>query len=113
MRHLHDAASSNPDARLAIDMFCYSARKQISAMMAVLGGVDLVVFTGGIGENDGKVRASICAGLSWAGVSSDPVEVHANYDPVRDAAVARVLVLPSREDAQIARHTSTIACSSS
>ena len=113
MRRLHFAASSNPDARLAIDMFCYSVRKQIAAMMAVLGGVDVVVFTGGIGENDGKVRASICAGLSWAGVSSDPVEVHENYDPVRDGAVARVLVLPSREDAQIARHTSTIACSSS
>ena len=51
------------DARLAIDMFCYSVRKQIAAMMAALGGVDLIVFTGGIGENDGEVRASICAGL--------------------------------------------------
>ena len=71
MRRLHDAASSNPDARLAIEMFCYSVRKQIAAMMAVLGGVDLIVFTGGIGENDGEVRASICAGLSWAGVSLD------------------------------------------
>jgi len=112
MRRLHDAASSNPDARLAIDMFCYSVRKQIAAMMAALGGVDLVVFTGGIGENDGKVRASICAGLSWASVSPDAIQVHANYDPVRNAAVAQVLVIPSREDDQIARHTSTIACSS-
>jgi acetate kinase len=90
-------------------MFCYSVRKQIAAMMAVLGGVDLVVFTGGIGENDGKVRASICAGLSWAGVSPDAIEVQASYDPVRKAAVAQVLVLPSREDDQIARHTSAIA----
>jgi acetate kinase len=109
MRRLHDAASSNPDARLAIDMFCYSVRKQIAAMMAVLGGVDVVVFTGGIGENDGKVRASICAGLSWAGVSPDAIEVQASYDPVRKAAVAQVLVLPSSEDDQIARHTSAIA----
>src|SRR6202022_4614043 len=59
MRRLHVAATSNPDARLAIDMFCYSVRKQIAAMMAALGGVDLLVFTGGIGENDSKVRASI------------------------------------------------------
>ena len=113
MRHLHDAASSNPDARLAIDMFCYSIRKQIAGMMAVLGGVDLVVLTGGIGENDGKVRASICAGLSWAGVSADAIPMHANYDPVRNTAVAQVLVIPSGEDDQIARHTSEIAYSNS
>jgi acetate kinase len=109
MRRLHDAASSNPDARLAIDMFCYSVRKQIAAMMAALGGVDLVVFTGGIGENDGNVRASICAGLSWAGVSLDAIENRAKYSPVRNTPVAQVLVLPSQEDGQIARHTSILA----
>jgi acetate kinase len=108
MRRLHDAASSNPNARLAIDMFCYSVRKQIAAMMAALGGVDLVVFTGGIGENDGEVRASICAGLSWAGVGLDAIENRANYSPV-GAPAARVLVLPSQEDGQIARHTGMIA----
>jgi acetate kinase len=110
MRRLHDAASSNPDARLAIDMFCYSVRKQIAAMMAALGGVDLIVFTGGIGENDGEVRASICAGLSWAGVSLDAAQDHSKYDPVStDASAVRVLVLPSQEDEQIARHTGMIA----
>lgn len=108
MRRLHDAASSNPNARLAIDMFCYSVRKQIAAMMAALGGVDLFVFTGGIGENDGEVRASICAGLSWAGVGLDTIENRANYSPV-GAPAARVLVLPSQEDGQIARHTGMIA----
>ena len=105
MRRLHDAASSNPDARLAIEMFCYSVRKQIAAMMAALGGVDLRVFTGGIGENDGTVRASICSGLSWAGVGSDVIEDIAEYGRARSAQGARVLVLPSREDRQIARHT--------
>jgi len=98
MRGLHDAASSNPDARLAIDMFCYSVRKQIAAMIAVLGGVDLIVFTGGIGENDGAVRASICAGLSWAGINSDPLQELA-------ASRALVRILASQEDEQIARHT--------
>jgi acetate kinase len=109
MRLLHDAASSNPDARLAIDMFCYSARKQIAAMMAVLGGVDLVVFTGGIGENDGEVRASICEGLSWAGVSRDDGWDHSAPSRAGQPFVSRVLVLPSQEDEQIARHTGAIA----
>jgi acetate kinase len=72
MRRLHEASPENHNARLAIDMFCYSVRKQIAAMIAVLDGIDLIVFTGGIGENDGAVRGSICAGLSWAGVSLGP-----------------------------------------
>jgi acetate kinase len=110
MRRLHVAATSNPDARLAIDMFCYSVRKQIAAMMAALGGVDLLVFTGGIGENDSKVRASICAGLSWAGVSLEATQDQAKQNPVSTSSVARVLVLPSQEDQQIARHTGIIAC---
>jgi acetate kinase len=67
-------------------------------MIAVLGGVDVIVFTGGIGENDSEVRASICAGLSWAGISSGEMQ---------DLAASRssVKVLASQEDEQIARHT--------
>ena len=95
MRRLHEAASTNPDARLAIAMFGYSVRKQIAAMIAALGGIDMLVFTGGIGENDGEVRASICAGLSWAGISADSSLDHA----------ARVKVFASNEEEQIARHT--------
>jgi acetate kinase len=87
MQRLHEAAPSNADARLAIEMFCYSVRKQIAAMIGALQGVDMIVFTGGIGENDAEVRAAICAGLSWIDVGLD------------------VRVLPSQEDEQIARHT--------
>jgi acetate kinase len=98
MRSLHSAASSNPAARLAIDMFCYSVRKAIAAMIAALGGVDVIVFTGGIGENDSEVRSSICAGLSWAGISLDTTrDLAASHSPVK--------VLASQEDEQIARHT--------
>jgi acetate kinase len=86
MRRLREAAASNADARLAIQMFCYSVRKQVAAMIAALEGVDLIVFTGGIGEHDEEVRTEICDGLSWFGVGS-------------------VRVLTSREDEQIARHT--------
>jgi acetate kinase len=63
MRRLHEAASSNPDARLAIEMFCYSLRKQIAGMVAALDGLDMLVFTGGIGENDAPVCAAIGKGL--------------------------------------------------
>jgi acetate kinase len=92
MRRLHQAAVSNDGARLAVAMFSYSVRKQIAAMIAVLEGADLLVFTGGIGENDAVTRAMICGGLAWAGLDLD-------------AAQPKVLVLPSQEDEQIARHT--------
>jgi acetate kinase len=110
MRRLHDAASTDPGARLAIEMFCYSVRKQIAAMIAVLDGVDMIVFTGGIGENDGEVRASICGGLSWAGINLDPAQNLAAACSINDPA-SRVLVqiLASQEDEQIALHTWAIS----
>ncbi len=105
MRRLHEAAASNADARLAIDMFCYSVRKQIAGMVAALGGIDLLVFTGGIGEHDAVVRAAVCGGLSCVGVELDPVRNRSNSDPL-SAAVSRcvVRVMASQEDEQIARH---------
>ncbi len=106
MRRLREAASSNADARLAIQMFCYSVRKQVAAMIAALDGVDLVVFTGGIGENDGEARAAICGGLSWIGVSLDEARNRSAKNPINDpASRCPVLVLASQEDEQIARHT--------
>ena len=110
MRRLHQAASTNADARLAIEMFCYSVRKQLAGMIAVLGGVDMVVFTGGIGENDAQVRAAICGALSWMGVSLDEARNRSASDPVNDAASrCTVRVIASQEDQQIARHTWALA----
>jgi acetate kinase len=106
MRRLHQSAPSNPDARLAIDMFCYSVRKQIAAMIAALEGIDLIVFTGGIGENDVDVRASICAGFAWAGIGLEDARNRAADNPIGDSGLrCKVLVLPSQEDEQIARHS--------
>lgn len=106
MRRLHEAASSNTDARLAIQMFCYSVRKQVAAMIAALDGVDLVVFTGGIGENDEEVRAAICRGLSWIGVGvGEAGKAAANNLVNHPTSRSYVRVLPSQEDEQIARHT--------
>jgi acetate kinase len=106
MRKLQQAASANPDARLAIQMFCYSVRKQVAAMIAVLDGVDLIVFTGGIGENDAAVRAEICGGLGWSGVSLDDARNRSATNPLSDpASRCSVRVLPAQEDEQIARHS--------
>jgi acetate kinase len=106
MRRLREAASSNAGARLAIQMFCYSVRKQMAAMIAALDGADLVVFTGGIGENDVEARATICGGLSWIGVRLDEARNRSSNNPINDpASRCKVLVLASREDEQIARHT--------
>jgi acetate kinase len=81
-------SSSGDDARLAITMFCSSVRKQIAAMVTVLEGVDLLVFTGGIGENDGSTRGFICEGLEVLGIHK-----------------AMTRVLPAQEEEQIARRT--------
>jgi len=102
MRRLHEAAPSNADARLAIEMFCYSVRKQIAAMVAALEGADMIVFTGGIGENDAGVRAAIRDGLSWIGVDLGEARINPRNHAAPRCAVR---VLPSQEDEQIARHT--------
>ena len=88
-------------------MFWYSVRKQVAAMIAALDEVDLIVFTGGIGENDGEARAAICDGLSWIGVSLDEARNRSVTNPDRaiPRRAAAVLVLASQEDEQIARHT--------
>ena len=98
MRRLHEAAASNPDARLAIEMFCYSMRKQVAAMIAVLEGSGHLVFTGGIGENDAKVRAEICGGLSWID-DLDDARNRAASDPSDGASAARCARSPRGERA--------------
>jgi acetate kinase len=106
MRQLRAVAPANADAALAIEMFCYSVRKQIAAMIAVLDGAELIVFTGGIGEHDPQSRAAICGGLSCMGVSLDAARNRAAQDPI-SAAGSRcaVRVLASQEDEEIAHHT--------
>ena len=105
MRRLHKAARSDSRARLAIEMFCYSVRRELAAMIASLEGLDLLVFTGGIGEHDAKVRRGICAGLAWAGIAIDPARNRSGEDRISAASSACVVrVLRSEEEQQIARH---------
>jgi acetate kinase len=105
MRTLHARAAASPDARLAIDMFCYSVGKQIATIIVALNGVDMIVFTGGIGENDAEVRAEICARLSWIGIDLDCAANLTAKNPI-NGPLSRcgVQVMASEEDAQIARH---------
>ena len=106
LRLLHAAASHNDNARLAVQLFCYSVRKQIAAMIAALGGVDRLVFTGGIGENDPLVRASICAGLAWVGVAINEAKNASQHACIKGTGSrVHVNVLPSEEAQQIAHHT--------
>lgn len=117
MRQLHAAAPGNAEARLAIEMFCYSVRKSLAAMTAVLEGVDMMVFTGGIGENDSQIRAAICNGLMWLGVALDEQRNRQGRDTISTAASPCIVrVLPALESDRIAHHswmlTSTSVASS-
>jgi acetate kinase len=111
MRVLQDEVSQHEDrrAKLAIDIFCYRVRKYIGAFLAAMGGADAIVFTGGIGENSPEVRAKICEGLEWAGLSLDGeknektigVEGRITHEDSRLAAY----VIPTDEELLIARDT--------
>lgn len=112
MRELLDEAREHDDrrARLAIEIFCYRARKYIGAYLAAMGGADAVVFTGGIGENSPDVRARICAGLEWMGLELDQERnlAHTNGREgliSRDGARLAAYVIPTDEELLIARDT--------
>ena len=109
MRILHDAAKSNKAAKLAIKMFCYFVRKEIAAMISAMEGIDMLVFTGGIGENDSVVRDEICSGLSWIGILLDEASNLAGSNPIHKLnSSCAVHVLTSQEGRQIAQHTHTL-----
>ena len=107
MRDLREAiAGGNPKARLAVDKFTWTIAKWIGSYIAELGGLDMLVFTGGIGENDIDSRAEICAGLGALGIAVDP-----QRNNVRGAATisvegspVTVRVLPPLEDLMIVNH---------
>jgi len=98
-----------PEAALALEMFCYQARKQIGAYAAALEGLDLLVFTGGIGEHAAPIRARICAGLEHLGVEIDAARNAANQDTISTRrGRCAVRVIPTNEDLMIALHTERI-----
>ena len=103
------AASSEPRAKLAIDMFCYRAALEIGRLSAALEGLDTIVFTGGVGENDEAVRAQICQRSEWLGLTLNPA---ANSEGKlcishQDSRIA-AFVIGTDEEAMMARHAHTI-----
>jgi acetate kinase len=101
MRALH--AAQTPEARFAIAHFCYWAVRHAGSMIAAMGGLDAVAFTGGIGENDALVRAGIMAGLDWTGLKfeSGPPQI-ATARLHSDASHVAVWLVPADEERHIA-----------
>jgi acetate kinase len=106
MKTLLDQRATEPHAAQAIELFCYTARKYIGALAAVLGGLDTLVFTGGIGERAAPVRWMICHGLDYLGIRVDPGNNDANAGIISIyKSPCTVRVIPTNEDLMIARHT--------
>jgi acetate kinase len=111
MRVLQEELKGHDDrrVRLAIEVFCYRAKKYIGAFLAAMGGSDAIVFTGGIGENSADIRARICAGLEWAGLKLDQKRnqqmVGSEGQISTDDSRLHALVIPTDEELLIARDT--------
>ena len=106
MKTLLEKRATEPHAAQAIELFCYTARKHIGALSATIGGIDALVFTGGIGERAAPVRWMICHGLDYLGISLDPVKNDAHASIISmDNSPCTVRVIHTNEDLMIARHT--------
>jgi acetate kinase len=112
MRELIAEYDAKPRARLAVEIFCYRARKYLGAYLAVLGGAQALVFSGGIGENSPFVREKICAGMDWCGLRLNKTKnakvVGTEARISSDDARIHVFVIPSNEEAIIARQAAML-----
>jgi acetate kinase len=105
VRELVDARASSPGAAEALELFCWIARKHVGAMAASLGGIDRLVFTGGIGEHASEVRAGICAGLAHLGVELDQRRNATGEGLLsRPGARCAVQIVATDEERMLARH---------
>lgn len=110
-RDLEEVADKNHRAHVALEMFAYSVKKYIGSYAAVMGGVDCVVFTAGVGENSATMRKSICEGLDFLGIKIDDAknDKRGTVDITAAGAKTRVLVIPTNEELVIATETMTLA----
>lgn len=99
-------ASADPKAAEAVDLFCYRIVREIGALAACLGGIDALVFTGGIGERSAEIRRRVCSALGWLGVDLDDT-ANAEGRKLISTAGSRTeaLAIPTDEEWMIARHT--------
>src|SRR6185295_15800960 len=100
---------TEPEAMLAVDYFVYRTAKEIGALTAVLGGLDALVFTAGIGENSPEIRRRVCEASRWLGVEIDETENN-NHGPRISQTNSKISawVVPTNEELMIARHTATL-----
>ncbi len=106
---LQMANRGEPQAQLALELYCYRIKKYLGAYFAVLGRVDAVIFTGGIGENAAPIRKQCCQGLQTLGITMDDGKNEKAYDEVleihRDGASVKVLAIRTKEEREIAEQT--------
>ena len=111
-RDLYAASDAgNARATLALDMFKYQCRKYIGSYAAAMGGVDAIVFTAGVGENNDNIRHDVCAGLEFMGIEIDHDKnagARTEADVSTEASRVRVLVVPTNEELAIANETARI-----
>ncbi|MEG1832890.1 MAG: acetate/propionate family kinase [Burkholderiaceae bacterium] len=99
-------ASDAPAAALAVDLFCYRIGRELGSLAAVLGGIDALVFTAGIGEHSAEIRRRVCRDAAWLGVELDHAANQAGAPRLsRPGARAAAWLIPTDEELMIARHT--------
>ncbi|MBR0096006.1 MAG: acetate kinase, partial [Synergistaceae bacterium] len=113
LRDVESAAEKgDAHAKLAEDVLNYGVKKFIGAYAAAMGGIDVLVFTAGVGENSASTRAAVCKGLEFLGIKIDPVKNDMRgkeMDISADGSKVRVLVIPTNEELMIARDTKRLA----
>ena len=98
--------SSDPRARLAVDLYVYRIGRELGSLVAALGGLDALVFTGGIGENSAVIRERVCSEAAWLGIMLDTLANGTNGPRISGTASAvSAWVVPTNEELMIARHT--------
>jgi acetate kinase len=96
-------------SKYAFEIFCYRIKKYIGAYSAAMGGLDSVVFTGGIGENSSEVRSEVCSNMEYLGIKLDPLRNDNNEDIISDSSSkVSVFRIPTNEELVIAMDTNTI-----
>jgi acetate kinase len=99
-------ASEDPNARAAVALFTYRIGRELGSLAAALGGIDALVFTGGIGERAAPVREQVCRHAAWLGVELDPAANRADGPRIgTQASTVGAWVVPTDEELMIARHT--------
>jgi acetate kinase len=102
-------AAGDPEAKLAVEMYTYRIKKYIGSYLAVLGRVDALIFTAGVGENSAYIRRHVCAGLEHLGLILDPAKNARNTGQIRqiqtDDSPLKILVVPTNEELEIATQT--------